>query len=263
MEQLYKTYYQHIYQKTGGYIPMYPLTSNIHPGDFFQIQNGEIVLLGNIFRNAIIDKLEVEFEFDIKLSPENWALQDGVSKPYSGRGSGQNAIDGNFEYSKQIIAFNNKGSFMFKGQNPTAVRIKNWNDIQAQLIIKMTQAMYSFRSLYIVTDTAILDEWTLAIAGKKDAELELATEEENFGLIEIFGRESSKTIQSRDIEYYHRETKAKSGFFKAKKLAVHDDKTEVFISDLLVKRTKHQDWATSFYPYDFYHADDNYTGCIN
>ncbi len=258
MDSLYKKFYQKVYQRTGGFIPMHPLTSNVHPGDFFQIRNGELIFLGNIFNPEIVDQFEIDFQFDIKLNPNNWKLSDGITKPYSGRGSGHNPIDGDFEYSKQVISFEDKGSFIFKGHHPYAVRIRNWNAIQDQLIIKLTQAYYSFRSLYVVTDCAIMDAWTLAIAGKHEAELEIATEKENFGLVEIFGEDSVKTIQSKDVDYYHQEPHKKSCFFKAKKLVVYDDKSEVFISDLLDKRTRHQQWAASFFPYEFYKDDDIY-----
>lgn len=259
MDPIYRNFHRTIYTKTNGFIPAFPLLTNVHPGDFFQIRNGEVVFLGNIFNPQIIDQFGVEFEYDIQLNPSSWTVSDGVSKPYSGRGSGTNPLSGEFEFSKQIIRFDNRGSFIFKGNEPQGVRIANWGDFKDELIIKLTQTFYSFREVYVVTECALLSNWSLAIAGESDAELELATEGENFGLVDIFGHLSSKTIQSKDIEFYDQGKHKCSSFFKGKKLIVNDDRMEVFMSDFLTKRKGHQSWAKSFYPYDFYHPDGIYS----
>jgi hypothetical protein len=127
----------------------------------------------------------------------------------------------------------------------------NWGEIQQQLIIRLTQTIYSFREVYLVTETATTNHWTLAIAGAEDAELEIATDQQNFGLVDIFGHETAKTIQSRDIEVHHREVGRKPSFFKAKKLVVRDDKVDVFISDLIAERQSQQDWVSGFFEYNF------------
>jgi len=253
MENSYRNFYRNFYMRTGGFIPISSLNQNIFPGDFFQIRNGEVIILGNIFRKGIIDPEEVTFGNGIKLNPANWNFSDGVSKPYSGRGIGNGPIEGEFEFSKQILGFESKGSFFFKGNNPESVKITNWKEIQQQLIIKMTQTIYSFRELYMVTETATTSDWTLAISGSDKGELEIATDSENFGLVDIFGHHKAKTIQSKEIDYYHREPHRKPVFFKAKKLVVQDERIETFISDLINQMNDKNEWASEFYDYDFYY----------
>lgn len=218
-------------------------------------------MLGNIFRHNVIDRERCNFGYGIKLNPGGWQLSDGLSKPYSGRGSGQGAIDGEFEFSRQILSFSQRGSFLFKGSNPEAVRILNWNEIQQELIIKLTQTLYSFRELYLVTESATTSHWTLAIAAAEKAELEIATNSDNFGLVDIFGHHEARTVQSRDIEYYHREHNRKPCFFKAKKLVVQDNKLDVFIAELINTRENQNQWAGNFYDYDF-HYDDSYSNDV-
>jgi hypothetical protein len=240
--------------RTGGYIPSWPLNQNIYPGDFFQIRNGEMIPLGNIFRKGIVDPADCPLEYRIGLNPASWNFSDGVSKPYSGRGTGTSPIEGHFEYSKQVLAFERSGSFFFKAHQPELVRMSKWNDfIQRQLIIKMTQAIYSFRELYLVTECVSAADWTLAIAGSGKAELEIATDSENFGLVDIFGHQSSRTIQSKDIEYYHRETRKKPSFFAAKKLVVQDEKMGVFTNELIRQRQDLNNWASNFFEEEFYY----------
>lgn len=251
MESTFKNFYKNFYFRTGGFIPGKPINLSVFPGDFFQIRNGEMLQLGNIFRNNIVDPGNVSFGYGSKLNPASWDFNDGVSKPYSGRGIGAGPIEGEFEFSKQVLAFSKKGSFLFRGLNPESVKILNWNDLEQQLIIKLTQTLFSFRELYVVTESATTSEWTLAISGSDKGELEIATDKDNFGLLDIFGHHSSKTVQSKDIDYYHREPKRKPGFFKAKKLVVQEDKTELFISELLQQRLYQNEWAAEFFEYDF------------
>lgn len=251
MESVFKNFYRNFYLRTGGFIPAKPINLSMFPGDFFQIRNGDILQLGNIFRNNIIDPENVNFGYGSKLNPAAWNFSDGIAKPYSGRGAGIAPIEGQFEFSKQVLSFSNRGSFLFKGSNPESVKILNWNELEQQLIIKLTQTLYSFRELYIVTESATTTDWTLAISGSDKGELEIATDTENFGLLDIFGHQSSKTIQSKDIEFYHREPKRKPSFFKAKKLVVQEEKMEVFISELLQQQLFQNEWATGFFEYEF------------
>ncbi|WP_040560152.1 hypothetical protein U8527_02520 [Kordia algicida OT-1] len=258
MENIFKKFYRSFYNSTNGFIPTKPLSQNMYPGDFFQIINGELIVLGNIFRKNIINADDVIFENGRKLNAANWNFSEGVSKPYSGRDTGHNSIEGDFEYSKQVLAFDGFGSFFFKSNAPESVKVANWSLFKDELIIKMTQTMFSFRELYIVTESVTTENWTLAIASSDKGELEIATESENFGLVDIFGDSSAKTIQAREIEFYHREEKRKPSFFKAKKLIIQQEKLEVFISELINDKTKVASWASNFYEYDFHHDEISY-----
>lgn len=250
MNNFFKKFYRNLYNRTSGFIPSKPLNQSMHPGDFFQIINGEMIVLGNIFRNNIISKDDCTIEYGIKQNTASWNFSDGISKPYSLR-EGSNNENRNLNYSKQLIDFHDFGSFFFKSNNVESVRISDWSKIKNQLIIRMTQVIYSFRELYIVTESAVASDWTLAISGSQKGELELATEVENFGLMDLFGHESARTIQARDIEYYHRESEKKPTFFKAKKLVVKQDKLEVFISELIYNQRTHASWVIDFFDYNF------------
>lgn len=256
MNANYKNFYRHFYLKTGGFIPAKPLSQNVYPGDFFQIQNGEMVVLGNIFRNQIVDPELCKFDYGAKLNPIGWKFQEGATKPYTGKERGYGTLEGEIEYSKQIISFAAKGSFLFKGNEPESVKILNWSDIQQQLIIKLTQTYYSFREVYLVTESASTADWTLAISNDHKAELEIITDHEGQGLIDVFGHYNSKTVIAKDLEYYHREPNRKPSFFKAKKLVVQHEQLDVFISELMINRQYQNEWARGFYNYDFHYDDD-------
>jgi len=246
MNIVYRKFYRDFYTRTNGFIPVQPMNHKIFPGDFFQIRKGEMVLLGNIFSSGIIDPEKAQFGPGLPLHP-SWIFSEGMTKPYSGRGVGLGAIDGEFEFSKLILAFDAAGSFMFKGSNPESLKILNWNELQNELIIKFTQTYFSFREVYVVTETAAVSNWTLAISGADKAELEIATDVENYGLTDIFGNEGTKTIQAKDIEYYERESERSPVFFKAKRLEVQNESLETFIDELISQRVFRNEWIVKLY----------------
>lgn len=252
MNSIFQKLYKKIYHHTNGFIPIFPFGVNVHPGDFFQIINGEFTVLGNIFNPPIVDQLAVQFETEISINKANWNIGEGVSKPYSGSGIHHGGLEGESTFNRQIIGFADRGSFLFKADAPQAMRIGNWSQIRDELIVKMTQVYYSFREVYVITDCVVTDGWTLAVAGAPEAELEIESEHDEGNWMDVFGRSSSKTVQSKNMEFYHQEKRRKSSFFKAKKLVVNDDKITPFISSFMRKSTEQQEWAHSFYPYDFY-----------
>ncbi|MEZ4873943.1 MAG: hypothetical protein R2793_00425 [Flavobacteriaceae bacterium] len=255
MNHLFQKFYKGFYLRTGGYLPSKPINQPLYPGDFFQIKNGEIIVLGNIYRKSLIALEHTKLDSGLKLNAVNWEFNEGVTKPYSGREVAGYEPDGEMSYSKQVLAFKNAGSYLFKGAHPEVVKIANWQEIQQELILKLTQSYYSFRELYLVTECVTTKSWTLAIASDEHAELEIATSEENFGLADIFGSSRGKTIQSKNIEYYHRQEERVPNFFKAKKLQVYQEKFQVFISDLINERMNYQDWAKDFFDYGFFHTE--------
>ncbi len=247
MSNLFHKFYKNFYLKTGGYIPAKPLNHPFYPGDFFQIKNGEMVVLGNVFFSNLIKPEDVNLIYDDHLHSAEWKFEGGVSRPYSGRSSGHGVGQEEFEFSKQVLAFAEYGSFVFSSANRKLVRIGNWSELQDQLIIKLTQVYYSFREVFVVTESASTSHWSLAVGGSPDAELEIATATDNFGLVDIFDHQDVRTIQSKNVEYYHLEKQRRPAFFRAKKLVVQDEKIGAFINDLIIQRRKHQEWALSFY----------------
>lgn len=247
METLYRNFFRDCYQQTGGYFPTAPLNRAIFPGDFFQVNNGMLVILGNIFRDGVVDAGAAEIARDIQLSPYGWVFSNGVSKTYSGRDTGEGATGGEFQFSKQLLTFKERGSFNFSGIRPEAIKIINWGDLAQQLIIKLTQTLYAFREVYVVTESVSVEQATLAISGAPGGELEIATTEENFGLVNIFGHVSARTIQSANIDYYHCEEKRKPAFFRAKKLVVREERKHQFLGALVAESQRRHEWYNGFF----------------
>ncbi len=75
MNLLYKRFYREMFLKTNGFIPSKPIDQNLYPGDFFQIRNGKLIVLGNIFREALVDRDDIELEYEIKLNSDAWSFR--------------------------------------------------------------------------------------------------------------------------------------------------------------------------------------------
>lgn len=264
MDSLFQKFYKGFYLNTGGFIPSKPLNQNVYPGDFFQIRNGEMVILGNVFRRSVVSMDVCELSAGIALNQSQWDFNDGVTKPYAGRETANYELENEFKYSKQILAFREAGSYYFRAKDPESVKIVNWQEIQQELIIKLTQTFFSFREVYVVTECATTSSWTLAIASDEAAELEIATKEENFGLVDIFGSENVETVWSKNIQYFDRQEGRSPRFFKAKKLVVQQEKLEVFVNDLIGQWSQQETWANDFFDYDFFKGTQshrpNYNG---
>lgn len=252
MKPFFLNFYRNFYLHTGGFIPSRSLVRNLYPGDFFQIRNGEIILLGNIFRNGVINPEECTLKYGIKLDAAAWQFTSGMTKRYAGYGS-DHLPHSETLYNSQVLTFASKGSFAFQGHQPELAKIMNWSNLQQQLIIKLTQTIYSFRELYVVTETVAASDWALAIAGSKKAELQIASESEGVSFEDLFGHISATVVRRKDIAFFHHEKARKPVFFKAKKLAVQDERLEVFISELVYKQLDWNGWINSFYSPALYH----------
>jgi hypothetical protein len=114
MNQIFGNFYRKFFVKTAGFIPAVSQGQRLYPGDFFQIRNGEVLVIGNIFWNEIVDPAECKVELGIKLNPHAWDFSDGVSKPYSGRGSGHAPLGGDFEFSSGYWPFRATEVFRLK-----------------------------------------------------------------------------------------------------------------------------------------------------
>ena len=112
MDNFFRNFYRNLYNRTNGFVPSKPINQSMFPGDFFQIINGEMIVLGNIFRNGIISIDNCRLEYGVKQNSARWNFSDGISKPYSLRDQGK-SNESSFRNSKQLIGFQDYGSFLF------------------------------------------------------------------------------------------------------------------------------------------------------
>jgi hypothetical protein len=249
MYKSYKRFYTNTYLRTSGFIPALPPGPHLYPGDYFQVRNGAVVRLGNIYKDGVISGEAIKVSHQNKLNSFSWDFHEGVSVQFLGADSiSRNDIS---SYCKHILSFSASGSHIFKGNEPFATRIANWADIEPELIIKMTQTLFSFRELYVVTESVVFSDWSLAIAASSGAELELISEAPAMGQRHVFNDILSNMVLSRDLECFIRSDAKMPSFFKAKKLVVHEVRQDYIISQLIARQLDYGGWANSFFDGQF------------
>ena len=117
LSQFFHDFYYH----TDGLIPVHPLSEVIYPGDFFQVQHGKLLRLGNIAHTRLIDA--VEYSAPIRLNPADFKLESGVQRSqFTAELEGQMMSN----RSKHVFVFDHRGSYVFTGLEPHSERIWNW-----------------------------------------------------------------------------------------------------------------------------------------
>lgn len=262
MDNVFKKFYRGFFLKTGGFIPSKPLNQVVLPGDLIQVHQGQTMVLGNIYRQQVIDPVTYHILPGIGLHGANWRLEEGLSRAYLGTETQEMLPDGRATFQKQVLTFQGIGSFFFHGHAPEAVRIGNWSSIADELIVKLTTTQFSFREVYLVTETATTETWTLAVSGAKFARLEITDSDEENLAPDLFGGLSSRATRMREIAYHHRESSRRPSFFKAKKLVVSQDKVQLFMSQLIAGQQYDNSWTRDFFEYDIFPAGEPYPSPI-
>ena len=220
------------------------------PGDFFQIIRGNIVTLGNIIQEELAENIRLRH--GVKLNSNDWRMSDGIVQTYCGKEVLGNEGENGYltSLTRQKIKFRNKGSFYFHGMHPESSFISNWYDIKDELLIKLTQSHYSFREIYVVTESVVLDSWILAIASDIDAEVETITESEKMSPYDIISHDSTKITQCYNMHMLEKQEGRTPYFFKAKKLIIREEKMERFIQDQLVRVSIREAWEKDYFEYE-------------
>lgn len=239
MNKVYSNFYRNFYVHSGGYIPA---IENIYPGDFFQIRNGQLVVLGNIYRSNVIHSGAVDIS-NRKHAPLDFCFSSGCTLNNMTKATAEMPADS----ENVLLEFADSGNYIFNADAPNALYINNWSQIKEELIIKMTQTHFSFCEVYIATESVSISEWLLALAGAPKAELEMTVSGNRVSLSDISAHNFLQTIQSKNIEYFNCEKKRKICGFKAKKLVVRDEKMNEFIRALINDRNAIQSWASDFF----------------
>ncbi len=240
-------FYRECYLQTG-WIPMQPLVRPIGLGDVCQIHHGCFQPLMNIDQISLIEDTLVSPK--IILNPIDWRVNDGVQQTFcstervvqeaafetqicEGESVEQEVYDNYSYWTKQVLSFAHKGSFLFHGDLPECRLILNWHKIMDDAILKLTQTHYTFRDIYVVTGVATVDDWGLAISGEPHAQLDMSAETQNTDLFNLISHKTAKTDQCKNISAYEKSNNQTAYFFKAKKLVISDEMHDRYLIRLL------------------------------
>lgn len=215
---LKRDFYQSCYAQTG-WLPMQPLTHPIANGDVCQIHLGRMQPLLNIASIHLLEPILTSGE--VALAPAEWGMSAGVRQT-SCENLSLMENDERRHCTRQILAFDQPGSFAFHAIEPRARWLLNWNKIKADATLKLTQLHYSFRHIYVVTAVATMNDWALAVAGQANAHLEMTARLEDADFFSLLSHTTANTERSKGLAYLERGHGRPAHFFKAKKLVISD-----------------------------------------
>ena len=217
-------YRQNCFEQSG-YLAATPTQAPLQVGDFAQVEQGEVKVLGNLrgvnFPNEIIVA-------ETLISPKQipWVLMQGVDHQQklqqSDRLSGEHSNLTNWQ--KHSYQFKNPQSYIFHGKEGLCERIANWHEISDEVTLRLTQSQYSFRHVMVITDILKFTQWGLAIAATNHGQLDLAIQQDNqvssFDTHMALSHQQSITQNSRNMYFVGAGDAEQHLFYRAKMLTL-------------------------------------------
>lgn len=234
MNSMKQPFYCNLYHHSGRFFPTLPENQALLLGDFFQIQDGKCIPLGNIgdleFQEA------PAFSDPIALRSGDWAFHSGVHQCFS-LTDGTSGDNGTIRrLSKQVFGFEEVGSHLFMGKDPQERLLLNWTSMKDELTLKMTQEDYGFREVYVVTGAVYVSAWGLLMAEQAHAHIAVSSEVMDADFFEWLFHATARIEESEHIHSVRQRQSSHPSFFKAKKLVMNEKSKEAYINKRLYQR---------------------------
>lgn len=228
-------FYQTFHASTG-WLPMQALTHPVALGDVCQVHLGRSQALLNLANLNLLEPIHSSGE--LALDPKAWSIGAGVQQTFyerqQGREDDQPAV-----LTRQVLTFDQPGSFAFHALAPTARYLLNWNRLRSDATLKLTQLHYTFRHIYVVTAVATTRDWTLAVAGQPAAHLEMAAELDTSDYLGLLGDGAARIERSKGLAVTEQGRGRPAHFFKAKKLVISDALYDYLLAQILAQVDAH------------------------
>lgn len=192
--------YRKIFERTNGFVLNWPIGSNIHLGDFFSIKPGAFSIVGRIsdpnMEMIFYDPYEnndIEFavpaaepvkdenvRIGISRPPNHiWRLKDGVFNDYFGNKMlvphKRKVIAP--EVNQFITRLENQGSFFFSAKNVKYRKVLDFYKVHKRIIRRLATQFFNYSEIYLVTEVAKVDNYSLGISREENAELVISMDE--------------------------------------------------------------------------------------
>ncbi len=244
MNQVKQPFYCDLYHKTGGFFPSFPENQPLLLGDFFQIQSGKCVPLGNILDLEFLEPIVISKP--IELQREDWMFHSGSHQCFSLTEESFGENTSTRKRCKQLIDFEEVGSHFFLGKDPKETSLLNWTELKDELTLKMTQEVYGFREVYTVTNVVNVSSWGVLMAEKAEAKFAISSEVAEADYFHWL-HESARIESSEHLRITQQRKPQDPSFFKAKKLIINEKKKDSFIRGLYERQKVVGDGKTGSY----------------
>lgn len=253
----YAQLYRDVFRKTNGFMLGWPLGRTLRIGDFFTLKYNNIGVVGNIYEPYFQLNISDTFNRDLP------KFEAPLLEPYSKKGSEwqvfrpsynlwsmKNGIYTNYksnrfthEHKRKEIApemnvFNTQfplpGDYFFVANNVHYHRMPHFKEVHKELIRRLTTEFYNFNKIYLITEVAMVSDFSLGVSATEGAELLLSSGDYAHGDIidlitsgEFYGVE--KVYGLADLKFAE---KGGAIAFKAKKMSLSIKAQETLIGEI-------------------------------
>jgi len=222
---------RYIFKNTGGFLPSWPLGTNVKLGDIIDLKRKRIEYLGNLTDDLF--KIEIKAIKDPTAEDVKWQSKSNVN--VSTKAKGELPIKGckiPIDKAGITIEFSKSGGFLFQPEGIRYNRIKNLVSVRQEAMRKLAVELFGMRKIYYIKEVALVDSYALTISQSSESKLEVAVE----GKVSL----STKDLASADLEFEVKTEKfldfsvtgGKGGsiFFKPERMKLKREKREEIVN---------------------------------
>ncbi|MEP0984333.1 hypothetical protein [Ekhidna sp.] len=214
--------YRSIFEKTNGFVLNWPVGSNIRLGDFFSLKPGKLSIVGSIndsnvemtyfdpYENREIDfsvpSIEPEKEEKAKVvhsePPSHlWMIKQGCNSDYIGNKMliphKRKVVPP--EVNQYITRLQKPSSFFFSAKGVRYSRLIDFYKVHKRIIRRLATQFFNYSEVYLVTEIAHLDKYSIGINREDNAELVTSLEEYfNGDILELVNTEIPFVVEKAD-----------------------------------------------------------------
>lgn len=233
MVSYYSKFYQDLYMKSGGYIPLWPLKTTANLGDLFLIRYGHMIKIGNILDKFFEIYEDIHIEDDWSSTWNLWNIDSGVK--HSIRSGLTISEDDGYIIPEDrhtlILDFQHKGSYFFRTPEVRERSITNFSDFRFKLLQFLASEKFSFKEIFVMTSVAKVDDYAMMVAAQDSASAMISIPSDAdmpHNLIQLANIQPHWRIEyMNNISTFHIAQTGDQMFFKAQKLEASDHGKEI------------------------------------
>ncbi|MEQ9405969.1 MAG: hypothetical protein RIM99_20425 [Cyclobacteriaceae bacterium] len=222
----YEKLYRSMFEKTNGFVLNWPIGRTVDLGNFFTIKPGNLSVVGKVsdknmemiyfdpYENDDINFSVPSAEPDKKerarigksVPPDYlWKLKDGCVNDYVG-----DKILHTHKHKikppqvKQFVTrLENPSSFFFAGKNVKYKRVLDFYKVHQRIIRRLATQFFNYNEIYLITEVAEMDQFSLGVSRGNEAELVMSPEEYfNGDILELVNTDYPVTVEKADRFQY-------------------------------------------------------------
>jgi hypothetical protein len=210
--------------KSNGYIPSWPLGTEMDLGDLFLMRSGKMVKIGNVLDQYFGVFEDVSIQEDYTLDWESWNLDSGVQYSFFSKEIKDSLGYSNFLTAKQglSIRFDHPGAYLFRIPEILHRSIENFYDLKFKLLQELASEKFSFKEIFVVTSLAKTPSFGMMMATGNEASAVISFPDNQalpYSLDELGNKSLEYEMESlNNVGCVHIGSNGGQMFFKAKKM---------------------------------------------